>query len=82
MKIELDSSPKADDLAVLSRGIKAFNREYLPDEVVFEEDTRFADITQTRYSPGSHEPPKDARHGIRTHAPCAGAHGPVERVHG
>lgn len=46
MNIQLDSSPSADDLNVLSQGIKAFNREHLPDEVVFEEDTRFAVVAR------------------------------------
>lgn len=42
MTIELDQSPSAADLAVMSEGIKAFNQEHLPDAVVFEPDTRFA----------------------------------------
>ena len=42
MKLQLDISPSADDLDVLNHGIKAFNRDHLPDEVTFEEDTRFA----------------------------------------
>ena len=41
MIIQLDVSPTAEDLDVIGRGIKAFNRNHLPDEVVFEEDTRF-----------------------------------------
>ncbi|KAA3625425.1 MAG: N-acetyltransferase [Flavobacterium sp.] len=42
MNIEITSNPKEEDLKVLSDGIKRYNQEYLPDQVVFEEDTKFA----------------------------------------
>jgi len=40
--IELTTSPDQADLDVMSDGIKSFNQQHLPDEVVFEPDTRFA----------------------------------------
>ena len=42
MKVVLDVAPAQADLETLSQGIKAYNQEYLPDDVVFEPDTRFA----------------------------------------
>ena len=42
MKIEVTSSPSKKDLTTLSEGIKSFNQEHMPDEVVFEPDTNFA----------------------------------------
>lgn len=42
MNIELHDAPATDDLQIISQGIKAYNQAYLPDEVVFEPDTRFA----------------------------------------
>ena len=42
MKIELAVSPDDADLKIINEGIKSYNQEYLPGEVVFEPDTRFA----------------------------------------
>lgn len=42
MKIEVIESACQADLAVLSKGIKSFNGQYLPEEVVYEPDTHFA----------------------------------------
>jgi len=42
MDIELTSSPDPADLETISRGIKSYNQGYMPDEVVFEPDTKFA----------------------------------------
>lgn len=42
MNIELQESPEKEDLEAISLGIKSYNQDYLPDEVVFEPDTRFA----------------------------------------
>ena len=42
MKIELALSPSKDDLKTISEGIKSFNEQHMPDELVHEPDTRFA----------------------------------------
>ena len=42
MKIELTEAPSAQDLKIIGQGIKTYNQAYLPDDVVFEPDTRFA----------------------------------------
>ncbi len=42
MKIELTESASEQDLKSISQGIKTFNQEHLPDDVVFEPDTKFA----------------------------------------
>lgn len=42
MKIELALSPSTEDLNTISQGIKSFNQKHIPDEMVFEADTRFA----------------------------------------
>lgn len=42
MKIELAIEPVKEDLQKISEGIQAFNQGYLPNEMVFEPDTRFA----------------------------------------
>lgn len=42
MNIETTSHPKKEDLKIISDGIKSYNQQYLSDDVVFEEDTRFA----------------------------------------
>jgi len=42
MNIELTSTPKKEDLQAISEGIKSYNQNYLPDNVVFENDIRFA----------------------------------------
>lgn len=36
------TSPNKADLATLSAGIGQFNQDYLPDEIGFEKDTKFA----------------------------------------
>lgn len=42
MIIEVTSSPSKENLKTISEGIQIFNQAYIPDEVVFEEDTKFA----------------------------------------
>ena len=42
MKIELTEAPSAPDLKIIGQGIKTYNQAHLPDDVVFEPDTRFA----------------------------------------
>ena len=42
MNVELTSSPSKKDLKTISEGIQSFNKKHLPDEIVFEEDIRFA----------------------------------------
>jgi GNAT superfamily N-acetyltransferase len=42
MNIETTSTPKIEDLKVLSEGIKSYNQQHIPDAVVFEPDTKFA----------------------------------------
>lgn len=42
MRIEVTTAPSTDDLAILSQGIQAFNRDILGEVVAFEPDTRFA----------------------------------------
>ncbi|NME68640.1 GNAT family N-acetyltransferase [Flammeovirga aprica] len=42
MKIEVTSAPSKEDLKTISKGIESYNQNYIPDEVVFEEDTKFA----------------------------------------
>jgi GNAT superfamily N-acetyltransferase len=42
MNIEVTDNPNKNDLEVLSKGIQSFNQQYMPDEVVFEPDTKFA----------------------------------------
>lgn len=42
MTIEITSNPKEEDLSTISKGIKSYNQQYLPDHVVFENDTKFA----------------------------------------
>lgn len=42
MKIEITTNPKKEDLQIISKGIQAYNQQYIPDDVVFEEDTKFA----------------------------------------
>jgi GNAT superfamily N-acetyltransferase len=41
MKSKLVQDPDPNDLETISRGIKTFNRTHIPDEFVFEPDTRF-----------------------------------------
>ena len=42
MKIELTLKPTKKDLEIISQGIKSFNQVRMPDEVVFEPDTKFS----------------------------------------
>lgn len=42
MFIEVTSSPSEQDLKTLSEGIQSFNQQHIPNDVVFEEDTKFA----------------------------------------
>jgi GNAT superfamily N-acetyltransferase len=42
MKIELALSPSKEDLQTISQGIQSYNQDHMPDDVVFEKDTRFA----------------------------------------
>lgn len=42
VKVELALSPAAADLKTISQGIKSFNANHMPDNVVHEPDTRFA----------------------------------------
>lgn len=42
MKIELTTTPKKEELKAISEGIQNYNQQYIPDNVVFEEDTKFA----------------------------------------
>ncbi|MGB0866429.1 MAG: GNAT family N-acetyltransferase [Granulosicoccaceae bacterium] len=42
MKIELATTPSPEDLLTISTGIKSYNQTQLPDELVFEPDTKFA----------------------------------------
>jgi len=42
LKILVTESPSLEDLKTLSQGIQSYNQKHLPDEVVFEPDTRFA----------------------------------------
>ncbi|MBD1390168.1 GNAT family N-acetyltransferase [Neiella sp. HB171785] len=42
MIIEVTSSPSKENLKTISEGIQTYNQDYIPDEVVFEEDTKFA----------------------------------------
>ena len=41
MKIELSVPPSKKDLKTISSGIESYNQGYIPDDVVFEEDTKF-----------------------------------------
>lgn len=42
MNITVTTTPNEEDLQTLSKGIGTFNQDYLPDEVGYEKDTRFA----------------------------------------
>ncbi|MBD0401560.1 N-acetyltransferase [Flammeovirga sp. EKP202] len=42
MNIEVTSEPSKDDLKTISKGIETYNQNFIPDEVVFEKDTKFA----------------------------------------
>ncbi|WP_448211696.1 GNAT family N-acetyltransferase [Colwellia sp. MEBiC06753] len=42
MNIEVTTSPNKNDLETISKGIQAFNQQHIPDDIVFEPDTKFA----------------------------------------
>jgi len=42
MNIEVTTSPDKKDLEIISKGIQSFNQLHIPDDVVFEPDTKFA----------------------------------------
>ncbi|MBO6517885.1 MAG: GNAT family N-acetyltransferase [Bacteroidia bacterium] len=42
MNIEITSNPKKEDLKIISKGIQRYNQHHIPDDVVFEPDTKFA----------------------------------------
>ena len=42
MQIEVTTTPSKEDLKTISEGIQSYNQEHLPDDVVFEPDTKFA----------------------------------------
>lgn len=42
MNIEVTSTPSKENLKTISQGIQSFNQQHMPDEVVFEEDAKFA----------------------------------------
>ena len=42
MNIEVTISPTKHDLETISQGIQSFNQSHIPDDVVFESDTKFA----------------------------------------
>ncbi|CAM1342859.1 GNAT family N-acetyltransferase [Tenacibaculum amylolyticum] len=42
MNIEVTSTPKKEDLQTISKGIQTYNQQHIPDDVVFEKDTKFA----------------------------------------
>ena len=46
MNVVVTTSPTQDDLKALSVGIGSYNKDYLPDEVGFEKDTKFAVIAK------------------------------------
>lgn len=46
MNIVVTTSPSKEELKTLSEGIGSFNQDYLPDDVGFEKDTKFAVIAK------------------------------------
>ncbi|AAZ25904.1 GNAT family N-acetyltransferase [Colwellia psychrerythraea] len=46
MNLVVTTSPTQEDLKALSVGIGSYNKDYLPDEVGFEKDTKFAVIAK------------------------------------
>jgi len=42
VRIETTDNPEKEDLKVISKGIQTYNQQYIPDDVVFEADTKFA----------------------------------------
>lgn len=48
MDIIVTTSPSKEDLQTLSKGIGAFNQDYLPDEVGFEKDTKFVVLAKDK----------------------------------
>ncbi len=49
MTLEVTTSPNKNDLETISKGIKSFNQQHIPDEVVFESDTKFAAFAKDEY---------------------------------
>ncbi|GGA69761.1 N-acetyltransferase [Neiella marina] len=50
MKIELATMPAHADLETISQGIQSYNQLHLPDEVVFEPDTKFAVFVRNNHN--------------------------------
>ena len=48
MNLVVTTSPTQEDLKALSVGIGSYNKDYLPDEVGFEKDTKFAVIAKDK----------------------------------
>ncbi|PKH87487.1 GNAT family N-acetyltransferase [Colwellia sp. Bg11-28] len=46
MNLVVTTSPTQEDLKALSVGIGSYNKDYLPDEVGYEKDTKFAVIAK------------------------------------
>ena len=46
MNLVVTTSPTQEDLKALSVGIGSYNKDYLPDDVGFEKDTKFAVIAK------------------------------------
>jgi len=42
MIIEVSTSPDKSDLTIISQGIQSFNKQHISDNIVFEQDTKFA----------------------------------------
>ncbi|WP_448556694.1 GNAT family N-acetyltransferase [Thalassotalea montiporae] len=42
MIIEVTSFPSEENLKTISKGIQSFNQQHISDDIVFEEDTKFA----------------------------------------
>ncbi|MCP3670018.1 MAG: GNAT family N-acetyltransferase [Gammaproteobacteria bacterium] len=48
MNLVVTTSPSQEDLKALSAGIRSYNKDYLPDEVGFEKDTKFAVVAKDK----------------------------------
>lgn len=48
MLIEVTSSPSREDQKIISNGIKSFNQKHMPDDVVFEDDTKFTVLAKNK----------------------------------
>lgn len=42
MNIEVTSAPSKDDIQTISEGIEKYNQDFIPNDVVFEKDDKFA----------------------------------------